>query len=66
MHATPTADMELEQRLDAYARARLSLAPDAAARASRKKRRCALRLVARCGDSTLIADPRGCLDLADA
>jgi hypothetical protein len=32
MHATPTADMELEQRLDAYARARLSLAPDAAAR----------------------------------
>jgi hypothetical protein len=32
MHATPTADMELEQRLDAYARARLSLAPDTAAR----------------------------------
>jgi hypothetical protein len=32
MHATPTADMELEQRLEAYARARLSLAPDAAAR----------------------------------
>ena len=32
MHATPTADMELEQRLDAYARARLSLPPDAAAR----------------------------------
>jgi hypothetical protein len=32
MHATPTADMELEQRLDAYARARLSIAPDAAAR----------------------------------
>ena len=32
MHATPTADLELEQRLDAYARARLSLAPDAAAR----------------------------------
>jgi hypothetical protein len=32
MHATPTADMELEQRLDAYARARLSLAPDSAAR----------------------------------
>lgn len=32
MHATPTADMELEQRLDAYARARLSLSPDAAAR----------------------------------
>lgn len=32
MHATPTADMELEQRLDAYARARLSLAPDAAAK----------------------------------
>jgi len=32
MHATPTADMELEQRLDAYARARLSLPPEAAAR----------------------------------
>jgi hypothetical protein len=32
MHATPTADMELEQRLDAYARARLSLPPVAAAR----------------------------------
>jgi hypothetical protein len=32
MHATPTADMELEQRLDAYARARLSITPDAAAR----------------------------------
>jgi hypothetical protein len=32
MHATPTADMELEQRLDAYARARLSLAPETAAR----------------------------------
>lgn len=32
MRATPTADMELEQRLDAYARARLNIAPDAAAR----------------------------------
>jgi hypothetical protein len=32
MHATPTADMELGQRLDAYARARLSLPPEAAAR----------------------------------
>jgi len=32
MHATPTADMELEQRLDAYARARLSFPPEAAAR----------------------------------
>jgi hypothetical protein len=32
MQATPTADMELEQRLDAYARARLNIAPDAAAR----------------------------------
>jgi len=32
MHATPTADLELEQRLDAYARARLSIAPEAAAR----------------------------------
>ena len=32
MHATPTADMELEQRLDAYARARLSLAPETGAR----------------------------------
>jgi hypothetical protein len=32
MQATPTADMELEQRLDAYARARLNIAPEAAAR----------------------------------
>jgi hypothetical protein len=32
MYATPTADMELEQCLDAYARARLSLPPEAAAR----------------------------------
>lgn len=32
MHATPTADMELEQRLDAYARARLSIAPETAGR----------------------------------
>ena len=31
MQATPTADMELEQRLDAYARARLNLPPAAAA-----------------------------------
>jgi hypothetical protein len=32
MHATPTADMELEMRLDAYARARLSLTPGSSAR----------------------------------
>jgi hypothetical protein len=32
MQATPTADMELEQRLHAYARARLNIAPEAAAR----------------------------------
>ena len=46
MHATPTADMELEQRLDAYARARLSLAPDTAARIRERVMRDARRTLA--------------------
>ena len=46
MYATPTADMELEQRLDAYARARLSLAPDAAARIRERVMRDARRTLA--------------------
>jgi hypothetical protein len=51
MHATPTADMELEQRLDAYARARLSLAPDAAARIRARVMRDAHRTLATAANS---------------
>jgi hypothetical protein len=49
MHATPTADMELEQRLDAYARARLSLAPDTTARIRKRVMQEAQRTIGAAG-----------------
>jgi hypothetical protein len=59
MHATPTADMELEQRLDAYARARLSLAPETAARIRERVMREARQALGETASAPALAVVRG-------